>query len=213
VEPVRPGGRWELRVAYGAVVLGALLSVHAVVGRDDVARPELYVGLVLVALAVGYLRGDAIRTRAAAEGQAAQTSRSSVAGYLIALAPTAIGVGFVVTDPGAVLESSYLLLTTLAAWVALSVLWGWRKAQHPVELPKGARVLWGIVPGLLLAVYALTAPGTVNTGECTTRRGTSDNCYQGPIILIAPAVILTLFGIGFGSIDAKPKDGDGPQTF
>jgi hypothetical protein len=201
---------WAVGAAFlaaGVVVLGA----GTLVGPDS--RAPRFWGLLLCCIALPSFRAAYVtfKEAEAASIGTAPPERSLLPGLVIILLPVALSVGFLVTDPAPWSESLYAVAVAVTAWAALSILWGsWRarrqvlgSTEPPPRAPGVVRLFWPMVPGFALLWFALTGPGSSSYG-CDD----GATCFDGPIALSIPALLVLVVGVIAGVSMAKGSSVD-----
>lgn len=185
----------------GAVVLG----IGRLVGPDS--RAPRFWGLLLCSVAttplVASYRTFRARESVALEGRLPEGS--SVPGIVSVSLPVVLSLAFLLTDPAPWHESLYVVALVVTSWVTLSALWGSWRAQRAHDsgepaprMPGPVRLLWPMVPGGALLLFALTAPGS-SSRSCQD----GGTCYEGPISLTLPGFLLLVAGVVGGVAAAK----------
>lgn len=205
------GPAWVSAAAF--LLVGALL-----LGLDRLIEPDSrglrYWGLLVCCVGLAPLRAAWVTFK---EAEAATIGgpapeRSPLPGLVIVLLPVALSVGFLVTDPTPPSSSIYAVAVAITAWVAVSVMWGsWRMRRQaalgstgpPPRAPGVVRLFWPMVPGFALLLFALTAPGS-SSRPCDD----GATCFDGPIALSIPALLVLIGGVVMGVSGARGSSVD-----
>jgi hypothetical protein len=196
---------WVLGVVLllaGAIVLG----IGRAVGPHS--RSPLFWGLLLCCLSLPPLRAAWVtfeEAEAATIGGSAP-ERSRLPGLVIVLLPVTLSAAFLATDPTPPSSSIYTVAVAITGWVAASVLWGtWRMRRQPLgstepppRAPGGVRLFWPMLPGFALLWVSLPAPGS-SSRPCDD----GATCFDGPIALSIPALLVLIGGVIMGVVAAK----------
>lgn len=184
------------------LVVGALLSAPAAFLGDEVNRGLLYWGLLVLWLGIPPLRGLFLVWR---KERAARTNteppRRSFSGFVVVLLPMAISGAFLATDPSPAFESIYAVATAFWGWFFVTISWLTIRSTRAAlggddaapTAPRIVSALWSLVPGALVIPFAVTGPGSTSY-SCTDSDGTTATCYDGPIALLIPGILLLVFG-------------------
>ena len=192
---------WVIGVVF-LLVGAALLGIDQLVDPDSRGAP--FWGLLLCCIGLAPIRAAWVtfKEAEAATIGGAVAERSRLPGLVIILLPVALSAGFLVTDPAPPSASIYAVAVALTGWVAVSVIWGsWRVrrqalggvAAAPRRMPGVVRLFWPMVPGFALLWFALTAPGS-SSRSCDD----GATCFDGPIALSVPALLVLIGGVVLG---------------